>query len=188
MNDPKFHEHLTRKTEMENKTLEDVINNPNFGNLAKLTVLTIITVGFVVAGIVIVIRDGDINAYVEAAKVLCSFIMAAVSGGVVTTFGKSETAKMLIMQNELNRSNDSRDNRYDGELQNESDVEVVETTSSGVHHDAQSLPVSYRVTEEAYNSGLTWDQLASRYGLDAEFLQTQNPGVQLIPGSVVKIS
>lgn len=175
---------------MENKTLEDVVNNPNFGNLAKLTVLTIITVGFVVAGIVIVIRDGDIHAYVEAAKVLCSFIMAAVSGGVVTTFGKSETAKMLIMQNELNRSNDVRDEQPGGELQNESSHEVDDAASSSVDSDelAYSLPVSYRVTEEAYNNGLTWERLASRYGLDAEFLQTQNPGVQLIPGSVVKIS
>lgn len=175
---------------MENKTLEDVVNNPNFGNLAKLTVLTIITVGFVVAGVVIVIRDGDIHAYVEAAKVLCSFIMAAVSGGVVTTFGKSETAKMLIMQNELNRSNDVRDEPPGGELQNESSHEVDDAASSSVDSDelAHSLPVSYRVTEEAYNNGLTWERLASRYGLDAEFLQTQNPGVQLIPGSVVKIS
>lgn len=175
---------------MENKTLEDVINNPNFGNLAKMTVLTIITVGFVVAGIIIVIRDGDIHAYVEAAKVLCAFLMAAVSGGVVTTFGKSETAKMIIMQNELRRSNAAQDDYYGSELQNESgrDAGEMPLSSDDSYSIEHSLPISYRVTEEAHNNGLTWEQLASRYGLDAEFLQTQNPGVQLTPGSVVKIS
>lgn len=175
---------------MENKTLDNVINNPNFGNLAKLTVLTIITVGFVVAGVIIVIRDGDIHAYVEAAKVLGAFLMAAVSGGVVTTFGKSETAKTLLLQNELTRSNDEPDEYYGSELQNESGSLVVEMPSSSVSSDdlAHSLPIAYRVTEEAYNNGITWTQLASRYGLDVGYLESQNPGVQLIPGSVVKIS
>lgn len=175
---------------MENKTLDDVINNPNFGNLAKLTVLTIITVGFVVAGVIIVIRDGDIYAYVEASKVLGAFLMAAVSGGVVTTFGKSETAKTIMLQNELTRSNDVQEDYYGSELQNESGYELIEMPSSSVSSDdlAHALPIAYRVTEEAYNNGLTWTQLASRYGMDAEFLETQNPGVQLIPGSVVKIS
>lgn len=181
-----------RKTNMENKTLEDVINHPNFGNLAKLTVLTIITVGFVVAGVIIVVRDGDIYAYVEAAKVLAAFMMAAVSGGVVTTFGKSETAKTVLLQKELMSHNEPPLEYYGTDLQNGSgNTDVVSLPSVD---DSESLshnlprPLSYRITEDAYREGITWDSLNSRYGFEPGHLESVNPGLKLTPGSVVNIS
>lgn len=82
-----------------NKTLEDIINKPNFGNLAKLVVIGVMTVGFVVSGIIVVVNDGDLQAYAEASKIFGGFVLAAITAGGVNTFGKSETAKTIIAQN-----------------------------------------------------------------------------------------
>lgn len=110
---------------MENKKLEDVINHPNFGNLAKLTVIGILTVGFAVSGVIIVANNGDVNAYVEAAKIFGAFAISALSGGVVTTFGKSETAKTILAQ----RSAQTAPNEYYG-----AEIHSIESTPS-IHSD-----------------------------------------------------
>lgn len=100
---------------MDNKKLEDVINHPNFGNLAKLTVIGILTVGFAVSGIIIVANSGDVNAYVEAAKIFGAFAISAMSGGIVTTFGKSETAKTILAQRSVQTATDTH--HVDSELE-----------------------------------------------------------------------
>lgn len=86
---------------MSGKSLDDVINNPNFGSLARLTVIVIMAVGFVIASVIVILRDGDINAYVDAAQVFGTFAISAISGGLATTFGKSETAKYILAQKSI---------------------------------------------------------------------------------------
>lgn len=86
---------------MSSKSLDDIINNPNFGSLARLTVIVIMAVGFIVASTIVILRGGDINAYVDAAQVFGTFAISAISGGLATTFGKSETAKYILAQKSI---------------------------------------------------------------------------------------
>lgn len=86
---------------MSSKSLDDVINNPNFGSLARLTVIVIMAVGFVIASVIVILRGGDIDAYVDAAMVFGTFAISAISGGLATTFGKSETAKYILAQKSI---------------------------------------------------------------------------------------
>lgn len=92
--------HLAETSATAEKTLDDIISHPTFGNLAKLTVLVILIAGFAVSGAVVVIRGGDPNAYVEGAKTLGIFALSALAGGITTTVGKSETAKTILAQTE----------------------------------------------------------------------------------------
>lgn len=95
--------------ENDNDVLERVINSPNFGNLAKLVVIFIISVGFVVSSVVVIAKGGSLEGYVDASKMFVSFAIAAVTAGSVNAFGKSETAKTILNQRSLeqvNRPND----------------------------------------------------------------------------------
>lgn len=92
--------HLAETSATAEKTLDDIISHPTFGNLAKLTVLVILIAGFAVSGAVVIIRGGDPNAYIEGAKTLGIFALSALAGGITTTVGKSETAKTILAQTE----------------------------------------------------------------------------------------
>lgn len=92
-----------------NDVLERVINSPNFGNLAKLVVIFVISVGFVVSSVVVIAKGGSLEGYVDASKMFVSFVIAAVTAGSVNTFGKSETAKTILNQRSLEQANQPND-------------------------------------------------------------------------------
>lgn len=77
------------------KTLQEVIDNPTFGNLAKLAVGAILAVGVATSAIIVVARGGDLSALRDGLEIFAPFLMAAVTGGAVNTFGISETAKYI---------------------------------------------------------------------------------------------
>lgn len=82
----------------DNDVLNKVIGSPNFGNLAKLVVIFIVSVGFVVSSIVVIYNGGTLEGYIDASQMFVSFVIAAVTAGSVNTFGKSETAKTILNQ------------------------------------------------------------------------------------------
>jgi len=80
---------------IEAKDLQAIIDNPGFGNLAKLAVSSILAVGVVVAGVIIVARGGDMDALRDGLKIFTPFLLSALTGGAVNVFGDSETAKHI---------------------------------------------------------------------------------------------
>lgn len=76
---------------LDRDQLSSLLSGPNFGRLARLTVVAIMTVGIMFATATWLIQGGDLDAYVNATYILGSFIVASISGGLTTTFGKSET-------------------------------------------------------------------------------------------------
>lgn len=87
----------------DNDVLNKVISSPNFGNLAKLVVIFIVSVGFVVSSVVVIYNGGTLEGYIDASQMFVSFVIAAVTAGSVNTFGKSETAKTIINQRDLSK-------------------------------------------------------------------------------------
>lgn len=76
---------------LDRDQLNGLLSGPNFGRLARLTVVAIMAVGIMFATATWLIQGGDLDAYVNATYILGSFIVASISGGLTTTFGKSET-------------------------------------------------------------------------------------------------
>lgn len=79
----------------EIESLQEIIDNPGFGNLAKLAVSSILTLGVVVAGTIIIARGGDMDALRDGLEIFAPFLLSALTGGAVNVFGDSETAKHI---------------------------------------------------------------------------------------------
>lgn len=80
---------------MEGKDIQDIINRPTFGNLAKTATSVILAVGVAVSTVIVVARGGDLAALKDGLEVFAPFLISAVAGGAVNTFGDSETAKFI---------------------------------------------------------------------------------------------
>lgn len=79
----------------QEKEIQDIIDNPTFGNLAKLAVTVILAIGLMTSGIIIVARGGDMQALKDGLEIFTPFLLSALAGGAVNTFGDSETARFI---------------------------------------------------------------------------------------------
>lgn len=77
------------------KDLQDIIDNPGFGNLAKMAVTVILAIGLMTSVIIIVARGGDMQALKDGLEIFTPFLLSALAGGAVNTFGDSETARFI---------------------------------------------------------------------------------------------
>ena len=79
----------------ETKDLQEIIDHPTFGPLSKLVVGSIISIGVVISSVIVVARGGDLSAMRDGLEIFTPFLMAAITGGAVNTFGSSETARFI---------------------------------------------------------------------------------------------
>ena len=77
------------------KDLQDIIDNPGFGNLAKMATAVILAIGLMTSGVIIVARGGDMQALKDGLEAFTPFLLSALAGGAVNTFGDSETARYI---------------------------------------------------------------------------------------------
>lgn len=80
---------------MAEKDIKDIIDNPTFGNLSKMVIMVIMAIGLITSGIIIVARGGDMSAFKDGLEIFTPFLLSALAGGAVNTFGDSETAKFI---------------------------------------------------------------------------------------------
>lgn len=73
------------------KTVEEVIDGRVFGNLSKLVPLVILLVGLVIALVTFWVSGGTVAAADEALRLIGAAVALAVSGGLTTYLGKSQT-------------------------------------------------------------------------------------------------
>lgn len=80
---------------LQEKELQDIIDNPGFGNLAKMATTVILAIGLMTSGIIVVARGGDMQALKDGLEIFTPFLLSALAGGAVNTFGDSETARFI---------------------------------------------------------------------------------------------
>lgn len=80
---------------VQEKEIQDIIDNPGFGNLAKLATTVILAIGLMTSGIIVVARGGDMSALKDGLEIFTPFFLSALAGGAVNTFGDSETARFI---------------------------------------------------------------------------------------------
>lgn len=73
------------------KTVEEVIDGRVFGNLSKLVPLVILLVGLVIALVTFWVSGATVAAADEAFRLIGAAVALAVSGGLTTYLGKSQT-------------------------------------------------------------------------------------------------
>lgn len=80
---------------IQEKEIQEIIDNPGFGNLAKLATTVILAIGLMTSGIIVVARGGDMQALKDGLEIFTPFLLSALAGGAVNTFGDSETARFI---------------------------------------------------------------------------------------------
>ena len=86
---------MSRHSANADPRLDDIINNPTMGNMTRLVVAGILSVGVVSAALIVLTRGGDLGAMKDAVSVFAPFILSALTGGAIATTADSETAKYI---------------------------------------------------------------------------------------------
>lgn len=191
-------------------TLDKLLTGPNFGRLSRLTVLVILAVGIVITTATWLLQGGDLEAYVNSTYILGSFILAAISGGATTTFGKSETAYRVQRAREFESGQEYYGSDVSGVTppmpepndvlsgvspEPPADSESTPSLQNGINSgptldvedvDGRMIPIALRITKEALDSGVSYESLNARYGYEPGTLEGLNNARPLAEGLVIK--
>lgn len=77
------------------KTVEQIVNGREFGNLSKAVPLAIISAGIAVGLVVVAVTGGDSSGWINAGLIVASATGAGAIGSATTYLGDSQTQKDL---------------------------------------------------------------------------------------------